>query len=191
MMDKLNKALQIARKSGDKVIVVDSANPEAEAFVVMNLKDYEGIIAEKNEKNAPVGDLTEQQLIDKINRDIALWKSENPQEEIEEEELGIRDEKEKESDAVEENMYYYPDKELLRFYESLDDDEGGEEEDVVAPESERQQPREENKEEIPSKAEEESLFEKFAREEEKRKEKKGSGWEIPFEVKKNADEIQE
>jgi hypothetical protein len=165
-MNKINKALQIAGRGGGKVIVVDSANPEADPLVVMSLKEYEENTAPKRENNVKVGDLTEQQLIDKINRDIALWKSENPgQEDLEEIE-------EEDDDIVEENMYYYPDESLLisRDFEEEEDDE---EEDMPMPD------------------EEESLFEKFAREEERQREKSGSGWEIPFEVKRNADEIQE
>lgn len=183
MIDKLNKALRIARKSGDKVIVVDSADPGSDAFMVMSLEDYEEIIANKSEKDA-VGDLTEQQLIDKINRDIALWKSENPPKEIDEEEAGIMNER-TEEERVEENMYYYPDKDFLRVYKSLDDDdeesdeEDYEGEDMIGAEAEKQTKEEK----------EENLFEKFAREEERQREK-SSGWEIPFDVKKNADEIQ-
>ncbi len=188
MMDKLYKALQIAKISGDKVIVVDSANPDADAFVVMGLKDYEDIMSTTNKDNPNVRNLTEEQLIDKINCDIALWKNEDLSEDVlddaikKEKNLADLADKQEESEVVEENMYYYPDESLSKVYESsgqeeLEENEGyGDQED---------------KEEHSEFQEKESLFEKFAREEERQREKRNRGWEIPFEVKKNADEIQE
>ena len=71
MQNHLQKAINIAKISGDKVIVFDS--PESEnGYVVMNLDEYEKIV----KKNSGKGRLTEQELIDNINRDIAAWKSE-------------------------------------------------------------------------------------------------------------------
>jgi len=75
MQDQLQKAINLAKKTGDKLIVVDSSKPE-NVFVVMSLKDYENLILGKSE----VRGLTEDDLLDKINRDIAIWKSD--QEEV-------------------------------------------------------------------------------------------------------------
>lgn len=71
MQNHLQKAIDLAKISGDKVIVFDS--PESDhGYVVMNIEEYEKII-----KKTPVNrSLTEQELIDNINRDIAVWKSE-------------------------------------------------------------------------------------------------------------------
>ena len=66
---QLTRALNIAKKNKEKVIILDSSDPES-AFVVMSLDDYESISTVGNVKK-----LTEHELLDKINRDIADWKS--------------------------------------------------------------------------------------------------------------------
>jgi hypothetical protein len=71
MQNQLQKAIILARKTGDKLIVFDSANPEA-AYVIMTLDQYEKVA----ENQTKITSLTEQELLDKINRDIAVWKSE-------------------------------------------------------------------------------------------------------------------
>ncbi|NTW22800.1 hypothetical protein HGA34_04670 [Candidatus Falkowbacteria bacterium] len=71
MSNQLEKALALCKKTGDRIIVFES--PQAEnPFVLMNLTDYEKIAVSGSE----VRGLTEAELLDKINRDIALWKSE-------------------------------------------------------------------------------------------------------------------
>ncbi len=70
MQDQLAKAINLAKKTGDKLIVFDSSKPE-NVFVVLSLKDYENLVLGKSE----VRGLTEDELLDKINRDIAIWKS--------------------------------------------------------------------------------------------------------------------
>ncbi len=71
MQEQLQKAINLAKKTGDRLIVFDSSKPD-NVFVVMSLKDYENLILGKSE----VRGLTEDGLLDKINRDIAIWKSE-------------------------------------------------------------------------------------------------------------------
>jgi len=71
MQNQLKKAINIARKTGDRLIVYDLSRGDS-AFVVMSLDEYEKLISQKSE----VRGLTEDELLDKINRDIAIWKSE-------------------------------------------------------------------------------------------------------------------
>ncbi len=70
MQDQLQKAINLVKKTGDKLIVFDSAKPD-NVFVVLSLKDYENLVLGKSE----VRGLTEDELLDKINRDIAIWKN--------------------------------------------------------------------------------------------------------------------
>ena len=86
MQDQLSKAINLAKKTGDRLIVFDSAKPDS-VFVVMSLKDYENLVLGKSE----VRGLTEDKLLDKINRDIAIWKSDHDSEENEEEAAAIPD----------------------------------------------------------------------------------------------------
>ncbi|MDO8592600.1 MAG: hypothetical protein Q7R92_02385 [bacterium] len=71
MQDQLQKAINLAKKTGDRLIVFDSSKPD-NIFMILALKDYENLVLGKSE----VRGLTEDELLDKINRDIAIWKSE-------------------------------------------------------------------------------------------------------------------
>ena len=70
MQNQLQKAIDLVKKTGDRIIVFDSARSE-NVYVIMNIKDYENLVLGKSE----VRGLTEDELLDKINRDIAIWKS--------------------------------------------------------------------------------------------------------------------
>lgn len=71
MQSQLQKAIDLVRKTGDRLLVLDMAKPE-NAFAVMSIDEYEKLMIGKSE----VRGLTENELVDKINRDIAIWKSE-------------------------------------------------------------------------------------------------------------------
>ena len=71
MRDKLQKAIDLARKTGDRLIIYDSAKAQ-EAYVLMTLDQYEKIAL----GHQATSNLTEEELLDKINRDIAVWKNE-------------------------------------------------------------------------------------------------------------------
>ncbi|KKR18261.1 MAG: hypothetical protein UT48_C0042G0004 [Parcubacteria group bacterium GW2011_GWE2_39_37] len=73
MRNQLEKAINLCKKTGDRLIVFDNVRSE-EPFVVMNLDEYEKLSVGKSE----IRGLTENELLDKINRDIAIWKSEQP-----------------------------------------------------------------------------------------------------------------
>lgn len=73
----LERFLNLAKKTGDRLIVYDSQTEQG--TVLLNIDEYEELL----EKNDPtpwedfedVRDLSEGELIDKINRDIAIWRS--------------------------------------------------------------------------------------------------------------------
>ena len=71
MYHQLQKAINLAKKTGDRLLIFDPKNVES-IFAVMSLDEYEKLVIGKSE----VRDLTEDELLDKINRDIAIWKSE-------------------------------------------------------------------------------------------------------------------
>lgn len=75
MQNQLNKAINLAQKTGDRIIVVDRNDVDS-VFVVMNLDEYEKLALNKKSQVRGVRGLTEGELIDKINRDIAVWKNE-------------------------------------------------------------------------------------------------------------------
>ncbi len=70
MQNQLQKAINLSKKTGDRIIVFDNHKSD-NVFVVMSLNDYENLVLGRSE----VRGLTENELLDKINRDIAIWKS--------------------------------------------------------------------------------------------------------------------
>lgn len=63
------KIFELIKRTGDRCIVVDQNS--SEPFVVMSLADYEKMVFQKS----PVKGLTEDQMLDRINQDIAVWKA--------------------------------------------------------------------------------------------------------------------
>ncbi len=70
MNKQLQKLIELSNKTGDRLIVFDPNNKHS-AYVVMGVDDYEKLAVGMSE----VRGLTEDELLDKINRDIAIWKS--------------------------------------------------------------------------------------------------------------------
>jgi hypothetical protein len=201
MNNSLKKAFYLAKKTGDRVIVVDD-NSEADAFVVMNIDEYERILSYKETYSRDIKGLTEDQLIDKINRDIALWK--NEQEDAEAEGMDLPPtEEELQEEIEEESMYYYTEPEW-NFLESLEDsrENDDQEGDSDSESGEDKREVEEEPEKRPDREKKESIFEKFNREQREYSEDKvdeslskdwtgKNDWKIPFDVKAGADEVKE
>ncbi len=108
-LSELNKIISLIKKTGDKCVVLDG---QGNSCVVMSLKDYERLVMSKSE----VRGLTEDELLDKINRDIALWKSAQEDSKLESwddflsnlEEKKIRTEELSSSlEASDEDKYYF------------------------------------------------------------------------------------
>ncbi|MFH1173405.1 MAG: hypothetical protein V1692_02655, partial [bacterium] len=68
MEAQFNKIIELIGKTGDKCVVLGK---NQEIYMVMTLKDYEKLVTGRSE----VHNLTEEELLDKINRDIAIWRS--------------------------------------------------------------------------------------------------------------------
>ncbi|MCK5416405.1 hypothetical protein KAI92_03190 [Candidatus Parcubacteria bacterium] len=80
MLKQLQKAIELAKKTGDKIIVFD--NPQSEnAFVVMPFDKYEQIVSkassEKTNLNNPEKKdyLTQNKKNDNMNQEMAEWKN--------------------------------------------------------------------------------------------------------------------
>lgn len=69
MIKSLNKVLELIQKTGDRCIILSETGDEP--YVVMSLAEYERLALRKSD----VAALTEDELLDKINRDISVWKS--------------------------------------------------------------------------------------------------------------------
>lgn len=83
MFDSLQKVIALIKKTGDKVVVYDREDPSA-SYVVMDLDQYAGLVEKNCLKSGKMientfdksDDLTDEDLTDKINRDICAWKNE-------------------------------------------------------------------------------------------------------------------
>ena len=64
----MDRVLDLAARTGDKVIVMSDKH---DPYVVMSVKEYEALL----HSSSTVDGLSEEQLLDKINRDIAVWKT--------------------------------------------------------------------------------------------------------------------
>jgi len=71
MHTPFKKAIEICKKTGDRLIIFDGLN-NSDGYVIMGLNQYEKLLSVESE----VRGLTEEELLDKINRDIAIWRSE-------------------------------------------------------------------------------------------------------------------
>lgn len=100
--EQLKRILNLIKKTGDKVVVFD-ASASDDSYVLMNFDSYEGMVSsekainnnskiqtekqvediiKKEESSANIsdlsgenGNLTEEDLTDKINREISVWKN--------------------------------------------------------------------------------------------------------------------
>ncbi len=80
MSDQFKKIIELIKKTGDKVIVFDAANPDS-SYVVMDFNSYVNNASEPEKKPVITAkkeeseNLTEEDLTDKINREISNWKN--------------------------------------------------------------------------------------------------------------------
>jgi len=93
--EQLKKILGLIQKTGDRVIIFDSQNPN-NSYVVMDLDNYSDLVNDgqvtknldplekANIQELPLNsvthseeieNLTEEDLTDKINREISMWKN--------------------------------------------------------------------------------------------------------------------
>lgn len=106
MKNDIEKALNLAKITGDRVIVVD--RDLGRSFVIISLDEYEKL-AVKNSGIVKISDLTEDELLDKINRDIASWRQINQTKEEETNNTDFSKEiiEEEDEEVEEDNTYYY------------------------------------------------------------------------------------
>lgn len=101
----LKKIINLIEKTGDRCVVVDQeGNP---AFVIMSFSAYEKLVEGKSD----ITDLTEEQLLEKINRDVSIWRSAQDEaklQEFETLEQVLKEENVQEEEMGEEKYYFEP-----------------------------------------------------------------------------------
>ena len=77
----LDRLIKLAKRTGDRLIV---HNPADEIdIVIMDVSEYENLLDEKKD----VRGLSERELLNQINRDIAIWRANDKLESEQEEEF--------------------------------------------------------------------------------------------------------
>ena len=69
MNNSLKKIIDLARKTGDRLIVTDSDGEDA--IVVMNLDDYDKLLEKKDNLKSN----SERRLLNEVNQDVSAWKA--------------------------------------------------------------------------------------------------------------------
>ncbi|KKR08522.1 MAG: hypothetical protein UT32_C0001G0042 [Parcubacteria group bacterium GW2011_GWC2_39_14] len=69
LIDKWTKIFSLVKKTGDKVIIFDEKG--IDTLVVMPFDQYERLISQSTQ----VKGLTEDEMLDRINQDIARWQA--------------------------------------------------------------------------------------------------------------------
>ncbi len=69
MESNIKRIIKLIQKTGDRFIVMDSA--DVNPYVIMSFNDYERLLDMPTE----VGEMSETELLEKINKEIALWRS--------------------------------------------------------------------------------------------------------------------
>ncbi len=101
-MKKFKQILDLIRKTGDRFIFEDD---QGNSFVVLSTEEYESLLIEKSK----VKDLSQEELLNKINQDIAFWQASKEKESLPEtwdeleEKIQAAD-----SDIIETQYYFEP-----------------------------------------------------------------------------------
>ncbi|MBD3359697.1 MAG: hypothetical protein GF365_03265 [Candidatus Buchananbacteria bacterium] len=100
-MKKLKRILDLIRKTGDRYIFDDN---QGNNFIILNINDYENLVL----KNSLLKDLSEEELLNKINKDIAVWKEAQSEEQAEQLSGNLLDFKETNDNMGEDQYYFEP-----------------------------------------------------------------------------------
>lgn len=93
-MESIQKVINLIRKTGDKVVILDKSGDLD--CVIMTINDYEKLVIGKSE----IKGLTEDELLDKINRDIEIWKDSQESEHLPIDQYDFSQELDKNSEPI-------------------------------------------------------------------------------------------
>ncbi len=89
MYKQLKKAIALSKKTKGAVIMFNPEAPE-DTFVLLGIEQYEKIFEKKEQKSVIIkenNNLTNDNLADKINREISLWKNQENSDIVDPEEV--------------------------------------------------------------------------------------------------------
>ena len=71
---QINRVIKLVKRTGDKTIIMD--NESDAVMMLMELGAYENML----DRSSGIEKLTEEELLEKINRDVAIWRAYNDKE---------------------------------------------------------------------------------------------------------------
>jgi hypothetical protein len=78
---QLNRVINLVKRTGEKTVIMD--NESDAVMMLMDLGAYEKMLDHTSGRENGVETLTEEELLEKINRDVAVWRASNDRERIE------------------------------------------------------------------------------------------------------------
>ena len=104
-MKDLKKILDLLRKTGDRFIMEDE---EGNLFVLLPANDYENLLL----KHSEIKDFSEEELLNKINKDVAIWKASQEDEKLLADWQNLNPETNKNLNEEKEDQYYFDSHEI-------------------------------------------------------------------------------
>ncbi len=71
-----SEIIDLLKNSSGKYIIVEEGKP---SYVLMDIKEYKKIVS--NSENVFIGEMSKEELVEKINKDIAIWHASQNEEE--------------------------------------------------------------------------------------------------------------
>lgn len=78
---QLNRVINLVKRTGEKTVIMD--NESDAVMMLMDLGAYEKMLEHTSGRESGVEKLTEEELLEKINRDVAIWRASNDRERLE------------------------------------------------------------------------------------------------------------
>ncbi|TSC84053.1 MAG: Uncharacterized protein G01um101413_856 [Parcubacteria group bacterium Gr01-1014_13] len=78
---QLNRVINLVKRTGEKTVIMD--NESDAVMMLMDLGAYEKMLDHTPARESSVEKLTEEELLEKINRDVAIWRASNDRERVE------------------------------------------------------------------------------------------------------------
>jgi hypothetical protein len=77
---QLNRVINLVKRTGEKTVIMD--NESGAVMMLMDLGAYEKMLDHVAPRESSVEKLTEEELLEKINRDVAIWRASNDRERV-------------------------------------------------------------------------------------------------------------
>lgn len=74
--NQLDRIIKLVRRTGDRFVIMDKASDDV--MVLMNLNEYENLLND----TAPVEELEEEEMLNKLNYDISRWQDQKNKKEV-------------------------------------------------------------------------------------------------------------